>query len=187
MQLNFYAKVDRQLTYDKTIHVKGADETDWLSTNLNWGSAPTVGSLIESEVVRGTDLKYISKDVTSYVKSRMATGDTSTFAFEVGTCYQECLYIPMNGETKPQLTVVLKEIGNVTIKENPSKISYLKGEDLDLTGGQIEIEYGDGTKIIEDMDSENVAVTGYNKEQIGEQTLTVSYGSTTTTLDVEVF
>lgn len=64
----------------------------------------------------------------------------------------------------------------------PSKTTYVEGEELDTAGMVVKAEYNNGT-------SEEVTgytVTGYDKNTIGKQTITVTYEEKTATFDVTV-
>ena len=79
------------------------------------------------------------------------------------------------------------QITGISIKTNPSKTSYIKGENLELTGGIITATYEDGTTASVNMTASNVGVSGYNANQTGKQTITISYSNHTATFDVNVF
>lgn len=65
------------------------------------------------------------------------------------------------------------------------RLVYILGQDLDLAGGVLTVESGDGINEIP-LDSEDVTVTGYDKNTLGDQTLTITYGKKTTTITVSV-
>ena len=79
------------------------------------------------------------------------------------------------------------QITGISIKTNPSKTSYIKGENLELTGGIITATYEDGTTASVNMTASNVGVSGYNANQTGKQTITISYSNHTATFEVNVF
>ncbi len=66
----------------------------------------------------------------------------------------------------------------------PTKTSYKKGEDLDLTGMAVKSLW----KISDDVEVANsdVTVSGYDKDTYGTQTVTVTYKGMTDTFDVVV-
>lgn len=66
---------------------------------------------------------------------------------------------------------------------SPGKVEYTVGEELDRTGLAVIAVYSDGTS--RDVTGE-AELTGYNKDQAGEQTITVSYGGATATFQVTV-
>lgn len=65
----------------------------------------------------------------------------------------------------------------------PVKTEYTVGEELDTTGLAVTAVYSDGTS--SDVTGEAV-LTGYNKDQAGEQTITVSYKEVSKTFQVVV-
>ena len=79
--------------------------------------------------------------------------------------------------------VVANSITSLQIKQVP-KTSYIEGQELDVTGGELTVTYLDGTTtevaLTKDM------VSGFNANRIGEQVLTVTYGGKTTTYTVVV-
>ena len=96
------------------------------------------------------------------------------------------------------LTVTFTENGysentsyNVEIKDSvktisiktPPKRDQKYNEELDITGGMLTVTSGSGSRdiaITKDM------ITGYHKETLGEQTLTVTYGGQTATYKIVV-
>jgi len=90
------------------------------------------------------------------------------------------------GITKTVKQNIIVTPNNIVVKEKPNKTTYIKGEELDLTGGKITAIYQSGETEEILMTSEKVSVTGYDKNAVGEQTLTVKYKEKTTTLKVNV-
>ncbi|MBP3686646.1 MAG: bacterial Ig-like domain-containing protein, partial [Clostridia bacterium] len=82
------------------------------------------------------------------------------------------------------VTVVAKSITGISVDRLPAKLTYLEGDELDLTGGQIEVAYNNDTYDYQRM--LNVTVTGYDKNAVGPQTLTVTYEGFTCTFEVDV-
>ena len=92
---------------------------------------------------------------------------------------------------------------SISVKNQPIKTTYTVGEDLDLSGGNITVEYKERivtwdndlnrtvtdpkviTKTI-DIGAKGVSVTGYDKNRVGTQTITVKYDGKETTFDVTV-
>lgn len=73
---------------------------------------------------------------------------------------------------------------SISISQFPDKTAYILGQSLDLTGTQILAAYNDGS--VENINVTPDMVYGYVYNQIGEQTITVFYGSRTTTFTVTV-
>ncbi|MBQ2253516.1 MAG: bacterial Ig-like domain-containing protein, partial [Clostridia bacterium] len=82
------------------------------------------------------------------------------------------------------VTVVAKSKTGISVDRLPSKLTYVEGEELDLTGGQIEVAYNNDTYDYQRM--LDATVTGYDKNAVGKQTLTVTYEGLTCTFEVEV-
>lgn len=55
----------------------------------------------------------------------------------------------------------------------PDKTEYVEGEELDLTGMTVTAVYSDGREV--PVDLKDVKVDGYDKDQVGTQTITVTY------------
>ena len=68
----------------------------------------------------------------------------------------------------------------------PTKLVYEYGESLDLTGGNIKVITASGAESVVELTNKEVEITGYNSEQEGTQTITVTYKGFTQTFDVLV-
>ena len=101
---------------------------------------------------------------------------------------QKTVTIEFEGKTATQsITVVAKSITEIKIKTMPKKIEYLQNkEELDLTGGVIEISYNDGTKEYIQMTSNEIEVTGFDNKEIGTKTIKLTYKGKTTQFNVNV-
>ena len=90
-----------------------------------------------------------------------------------------------NFSTEIEIEIVAKEILSIQLKEMPSKTKYIQNyEELDVTGGTIEVKYNDNT-------TENIKLTkemvyGFDNSKLGQQTLTIKYGNTNIEYNVEI-
>ncbi len=75
---------------------------------------------------------------------------------------------------------ILIEEGNM-----PTRLSFVEGQDLDLSGGKLTVKFKSKTEEIS-LTSSDVKITGYDKNKLGEQQLTISYKDKSTTLVVTV-
>ncbi|MDD8048393.1 MAG: bacterial Ig-like domain-containing protein [Thomasclavelia sp.] len=99
----------------------------------------------------------------------------------------QSLTITFNGKTCTyNVDVVAKIADSIAMKNNPTKTTYIEGQELDLTGGSIEVTYNDASKGTINLSDAGVTVTGYDKTKTGQQTLTVTYEGKTTTFKVNV-
>ena len=116
-----------------------------------------------------TNLTNLFKGVTGYDKNKEG---------------QQEVTITYEGKTATFNVIVENNVKKITIKNAPVKTTYKKGEDLEIDGGIIEIEYKNGTTREVEMLIE--MVSGYKKDQEGEQVLTVTYGGQEATFNVIV-
>ncbi len=90
-----------------------------------------------------------------------------------------------NFSTEIEIEIVAKEILSIQLKEMPLKTKYIQNyEELDVTGGTIEVKYNDNT-------TENIKLTkemvyGFDNSKLGQQTLTIKYGNTNIEYNVEI-
>ena len=90
-------------------------------------------------------------------------------------------------EVKQMITVEAKMVVSINVKKLPDKIEYIQDkEDIDLTGGIIEITYNNNSKEEILMTSEQVVVNGFDNKKIGEQIITVTYQDITTQFAIEI-
>lgn len=73
---------------------------------------------------------------------------------------------------------------SIAVKETP-RLSYVQGQELDLSRGVLTATEGEKTWEVA-LSASGVKVSGYDKNQLGEQTLTVEYGGKTCTFKVTV-
>lgn len=66
----------------------------------------------------------------------------------------------------------------------PTKKEYKLGEELDLTGGKLLLTYDDGA--VKEIELKNSMVSGYDKEKVGKQTVTITFNEVEYTYDIEV-
>lgn len=78
------------------------------------------------------------------------------------------------------------EVSDIAVKStNAPRLTYVLGQELDLTQGALTVIV-DGNETSVPYDAEGVSVTGYDKDKLGKQTLTVTYMDKTTTFEVNV-
>lgn len=75
-------------------------------------------------------------------------------------------------------------ISSIELKSMPDKTEYELGEDLDLTGGELEVVYEDGAAAAIPMTE--ATVSGYDKNRVGQQEISVAWGSADTSFSVTV-
>lgn len=159
----------------------------------------TPNPLQEIKVTKAPDkTKYIvgqNFDKTGMVVTGMyqdeSTQEVIDYTIENGTNLtkgQESVTIKYEDKTTIQaIEVEEKAITTITISKNPSKTQYIQNkEELDLTGGKLKITYNDGSNEEIDLTSDQVTNSGFNNKTLGKNTITITYQSKTTTLEVEI-
>ena len=82
--------------------------------------------------------------------------------------------------------VSCKGTPEIAVKEDAMpQLVHVLGEELDLSKGVLVVNQGKKTEEIA-MNAEGVEISGYDKNQLGEQTVTVSYNGASTTVTVTV-
>ena len=144
-----------------------------VSYNVNETLDVTAG---EIKVTRATGTPEIIPMTNSMVTNFDST--TENTALKLNVEYTE------NGVTKTaDYTVSVKDsVKKITLKTTP-KTDYKYNEEIDVSTGVITVESGSGTKDIQVTES---MITGYDKTQLGEQEITISYGGQTVTYKVTV-
>lgn len=147
--------------------------------------APNKTSYVEGQNFDKTGMQVIAtyksgktKQITDYTitdgKELKLTQTTVTISYENLTVTQK-------------ITVEKKDITSIKVKTVPTKTTYIQGkEELDLTGGVIQIIYNDGTTEDLSMNSEQVTVSGFNNNEIGTKPITVTYKTKTVSFSVTI-
>lgn len=89
----------------------------------------------------------------------------------------------LNNKISFEVNIKKRNVKNVTVKEEPSKLSYSSNEKLDLTGGSVIVEYNDNTKEEVSLDSPNVEVDQIVNEE--DNTIVVKYDGKKTSFSVQ--
>ncbi len=91
-----------------------------------------------------------------------------------------------DNENKVEI-IIENEIEGISIKSKPDKIEYIQNnEELNLTGGIIQVLYNDGTVKEISMNSADVIISGFDNKELGYKTIEVEYKGKKATFEVEV-
>ena len=89
--------------------------------------------------------------------------------------------------TTQEIIVEEKAVSGISVNKKPNKLTYIQNkEELDLTGGSITVAYNDETTENIDMTSEQITVTGFDNKNVGKITVTLTYKTKTTVLELEI-
>lgn len=94
-------------------------------------------------------------------------------------------YIAMSYVSLEDADPADKEVASITVRQKPKKLQYRhKMDELDLTGGLLQVTYTDGTSQVLNMTSD--MVSGFDNTKAGINTVTVTLGDMTTEFNVEI-
>ena len=131
----------------------------------------------------GGELEIVYNDTSTSlieITSEMVKGFDNT---KLG---KQTLRVEYEGKTvEYEVTIVEKKIVSIKMGKLPQKEKYIQNyEEIDLTGGTIEITYNDETK--EEIKIKKEMISGFDNTKLGKQKIIVSYGEYETEFDVEI-
>ena len=116
-----------------------------------------------------------------------ASADTSNcgvFDF-TGTLTMVSGYVNPNGVKAMLKLTVTPTLTEIEVTQQPAKLNYLVGDDIDLTGIIIKASYSDGTS--KELAATEFEVSGFDSTASDALQLTVTYGGETATFNVKIF
>ncbi|CZT56382.1 Bacterial Ig-like domain (group 3) [Eubacteriaceae bacterium CHKCI005] len=87
-------------------------------------------------------------------------------------------------QTTFSITVEEKKAQRISMQNNPTKTTYVEGEELNVAGGTVRVWYSDGST--QDVSLTSEMCTGFDGNKVGTQTITVTYEGMTTSFDILV-
>ena len=116
----------------------------------------------------------------------MTSSEVGITGYNANETTEQTITVTYAGKSTTFTVTVRNEVTGISIKNTPTKTTYIIGENLDLTGGTLTVSYEDGSTAEVPMTSSEVGITGYNSNETGEQTITVTYAEKSTTFTVTV-
>jgi len=136
----------------------------------------------ESLDITGLQIRVIYNDTTYNI---INVTDDMISVFDPYMINNQYIIITYEGfSTYFEVFVRAKTATNISMKTNPFKVTYIEGQTINLSGAIITINYNNGTTQDKAMTAD--MVTGYNKDQLGNQTVTVTYLQNVTTFTITV-
>ena len=156
-------------------------------TGISIKTAPSKTTYIKGEELDLTGgIITVTYEDGSTIEIPMTSNEVETTGYDANSLNEQIITVTYAGKTATFKVTVKNEITRISVKTAPSKTTYIKGEELDLTGGIITVTYEDGSTIEIPMTSNEVEITGYNGQEEGEQEITVTYAEKTATFKVTV-
>lgn len=162
-------------------------------TDLTLESAPAKLEYVQGEELDLTGLVMNALYENGYTDQiQAADGGFEVSGYDAQQIGEQTVTVSFGGQSVSfTVNVTVKEdpspvFTGITIANLPDKTEYVQGEELDLTGIIVEAHYSD-TSVIKLQEGENgYTVSGYDAQQIGEQTITISYNGDSVTFAVNV-
>ncbi|MBQ8381682.1 MAG: bacterial Ig-like domain-containing protein [Clostridia bacterium] len=115
--------------------------------------------------------------------SRAAVTGFSVSGYQKNTLGTQTLTVSYSVfKTTFTVQVSAKSLTGIKISSKPSKLTYIEGQDINLSGLKVKAYYDNDTNAT----VTNYSVKGYDKNKIGTQTITVTYNGKTATFTVTV-
>ncbi len=97
----------------------------------------------------------------------------------------QTLTVTYNGKTTTyDIEIIAKSMVSIEVTTKPSKLTYLKNDMLDLTGGKVTLYYNNDTSDVIDLTA--AMVSGFDDTKVGSQTLTVTYQGMTDSYNIKM-
>lgn len=147
-------------------------KTNPTKTTYNYGEELDLTGISASKVYRsGTEEPFeVTLDMVSgYDKNTLGT---------------QTVTVTYNGLTATFEVSVVDYVSSIEVASNPTKTTYKYGEELDIAGLVVNQVYASGAKSQIEISSE--MISGYDKNTLGTQTVTVTYEGLTATFEVTV-
>ena len=104
--------------------------------------------------------------------------------YDKNTLGTQTVTVTYNGLTATFEVSVVDYVSSIEVASNPTKTTYKYGEELDIAGLVVNQVYASGAKSQIEISSE--MISGYDKNTLGTQTVTVTYEGWTATFEVNV-
>ncbi len=174
---------DKNGTYSVSVTVSGQKTTQTFTIDKTIHSLSVKPGTYNAEYPVGIKPDYsawvllVTYTDGTYSELPMDDGDIEISGYNANSIGEQRLLIKYkNKTTSVNVKVTAKNVTSFTIKSPISKVEYLKGDDIDVTGGVLSIVYDDGTS--EEIPITKNMLSGYDSTYVGEQTVTVTYATT---------
>ena len=114
----------------------------------------------------------------------MTDSQVTITGFDTTIVGAKTITVKYKGFTKTFSITVVDPTSSMVIKTLPDKLDYKYGEELDLTGGTIQITKTSGSTQILNITKQ--MISGYNPKKLGSQVITVTYDGKTAEFSVNV-
>ncbi len=90
-------------------------------------------------------------------------------------------------ETEFSVQIIPKSITSISLKVPPQKLEYIQNyENLNLTGGILQVNYNDNTSDLVSLPDSNVTALGFNNKELGSNKIILKYEGFTTNFNIQI-
>ena len=115
----------------------------------------------------------------------LAAADYQLSGFDSATAGEKTVTVTFQTFTATfKVTVAEVVLQSIRVAANPTKVAYYQGEEFDAAGIQVKAAYNNGSE--RDVAAADLAFSGFDGNNPGEQTITVTYQEKTATFKVNV-
>ena len=159
--------INYQQVLPASINAVTVPASGYLGVNLNLSSAKINANYADTTV----DSVSITDDMISGFGKNQLGSQTVTVSY-------------LGRSTTFNVNIVTDTVASVSMISSPHKTEYFEGENLSLNGAKLNAVYQSGKTEIVNITS--AMISGYNKNTLGNQNATVTFGGVTTTFGVNV-
>ena len=189
-----YSNYDSNKLGNQSITIKYKDLTTTLNvivkndaTKISVKKAPSKTTYVKGENLdlSGGTINVTYEDNTT-AEIPMKSNKVGITGYKSNELGEQEIIVSYNGKITKFNVKVKNDVTKISIKNVPSKTTYIKGENLDLSDGTISVTYEDNTTVEIPMDFKDIGITGFKQNELGEQEITISYYGKTITFNVKV-
>ena len=173
---------DKNGTYSITVNVNGEKKTETFTIDKTISNISVKPGTYNTEYPLGYTPDYsawillVTYSDGTYSELPMDDNDIEITGYNAQAIGEQRLLIKYkNKTTYVNVKVSSKSVLSFTIKSPISKVEYLKGDDIDTTGGVLLVIYDDSTS--EEIPITKNMLSGYDSTYVGDQTVTVTYAT----------
>ncbi len=127
----------------------------------------------------------ITANYENNTNKQISESEVEFIGFDSKKIGKQTITVKFNGKTaKFDITVLKGEVDRIEIINLPTKTKYALGEELSLQGMAVMAYYAYDNS--EQIDLNNLQISGFDNSKLGKQTLTVTYNGKTATFDINV-
>ncbi len=157
-------------------------------TKIEWAEKPQKNTYVQGEALLKDGTIYVHYNDQTKSEPLSLTDENVVVKGDTETVGPKTIYVQYK-DLSPisyEITVVPVMVEKVDLVQAPDQTDYLEEKPLNLAGGMILVTYNNKKSEPLAMDAMGVTISNYNPNQIGKQTVTVTYGGKSTTFEVNV-